>query len=395
MKKDRIYIVFLIFSMLIFIVSEYMKPKEVDWSEDYTRTRTIPYSTKILYDELDTLFPGKDILLNEENLYYFDFQENESNNWIFINSGFEFDQVETELILDNVHRGDHVFIAGLINGMLADTLDVSYRYHYNLFDSTLAMDSIKVSVNSSILQVQNQWVHDPEFTFNYFDSYDTSKTTVVGSWENNLVNFIRIEWGNGALYLNSNPKLFTNYYLREPEYARYAFTTLSHLPVRSTVWDAYDKNGRTGGGTPLNVILNTRYLRQAWLLAVISVVLFMIFKARRRQRIIPVISPPVNSTLEFTSTIGKLYLEQGNHKKILDKKVQFFMDYIKNHLRMDPTEIDEQFKINLSLRSGIPKAKIFKLLEVIEITQLSKKITDAQLKEVTDRIDQFYKESKR
>lgn len=395
MKKDRIYIAFLIFSIIAFAISEYMKPEEIDWSQDYTRDKTIPFATKILFDEIETLFPGQQLLINEENLYYFDQRPDSPKNWIFINSGIGFDELETKLILEKVESGDQVFIAGQVGGFLADTLNLEYGYYYNLFDSTFTKDSIGVSINSEALNTDQSWSHDAGITFYHMTSYDSTSTTVLGTWEDGQVNFIRTDFGEGSFYLNSNPNLFTNYYLRKPDYARYAFTALSHLPVRITVWDAYDKDGKSVGGTPLNVILNTRYLRQAWLLAVLSLVLFMIFKARRRQRIIPIINPPENSTLEFTRTIGMLYLEQGNHKDILEKKVQFFLDYVKNHMRLDTSSIDEKFKIDLSYRSGIPRNEIFKLFDLIELTEHSKKISDSELKQVTDRIDQFYKQSKR
>jgi hypothetical protein len=395
MRKERVYIVFLIISVILFVLSEFLKPEEVDWSEDHTRTKSIPYATEILFDEIGVLFPAEEIRYNDETLYYFENETSAPKNWIFVNSQIELDELETEILLENVKNGDQVFFAGAVTGFLMDTLNVEYEYYYSIFDSTFTQDSLSLSLNSPIVNINRAWRHDADITFNHITSYDSSRTTELGSWENGKLNFIRTDIGAGSIYINSNPQLFTNYYLRKPEYAEYAFSALSHLPVRTTIWDTYYKNGRQVSGSPLYVILNTRYLRQAWYLAIITLIMFMIFRARRRQRIIPIMNPPENSTLEFTRTIGLLYLEQGNHKDILTKKVQFFLDYVKTHMRLDTTDIDEQFKTDLSQRSGVPKNEVFKLFDLIELTQESKKITDTELKQVTDRIDQFYKQSQR
>ena len=121
----------------------------------------------------------------------------------------------------------------------------------------------------------------------------------------------------------------------------------------------------------------------------------MIFKAKRKQRVIPIIKSPENSTLNFTKTVGMLYLEQGTHSNILDKKIQFFFDYLKTHLRMDVNQIDDKFNIDLASRSGIDETEVNKLFDLIELTKHSTKISDTELKLVTDSIDNFYKNTQR
>lgn len=395
MRQDRIYIGFLMLSILAFIFSEWVKPKDIDWSNDFTRNKSIPFATKILYNELETLFPGQSILQNEESIYYADGIGDYHTNWLLINSSIGLDEYETNILLDKIADGAHVFIAGILSGELADTLNLEYDSYIGQLDSLIRRDSLALHLESSELGIHKSWKHEPDATYQYFTSYDSAHTEVLGFWGYDQPNFIRIDFGEGTIYLHTNPHLFTNYYLREPKYARYAFMALSHLPVKKTVWDAYYKDGRPKALGPLAVILSTENLKQAWQLALVALFLFMIFKARRRQRVIPIIKAPENSTLEFTQTIGQLYLEQGSHQQILAKKVQFFLDYVKKHLRLDTTEINDRFKIDLSTRSGIPKNDIFKLFDLIELTSSASKISATQLKQVTDQIDHFYKQSQR
>lgn len=395
MKKERIYITLLLLSISVYVTLDMMKPKPIDWSDDFTSQRTIPYGSKILFDELYTLFPDQKIYQNEKSIYLFNENSTVSKNWIFINSGFQFDELETKVLLEQVSKGDQIFIAGTISGAFADTLKLGYNYYYGTLDSTILQDSMNLSISSPFTSLNGSWKYNGDATFNYFTSYDSTRTTELGKWNNSYLNFIRIDVGDGVIYLNSNPYLFSNYYLRNQNEGSYAFHSLSHLPIQQTIWDSHYKVGKGTSGTPLYVILSTESLKYVWYLAVFSLFLFMIFRAKRKQRIIPIINTPENSTLNFTKTIGALYLEQGSHKNILEKKLLFFFDYIKAHLRMDTSKMDDKFKTNLADRSGISKREINKLFDLIDLTKNSKKITDNELKLVTDSIDQFYKNTNR
>ncbi len=395
MKKERLYITLMLLSISVYVALDLMKPKPVDWSDDFTSQKTIPYASKILFDELETLFPGQSILQNNENVYLFDDYSSGPRNWIFVNSGFQFDKLETDVLLEQASYGDQIFIAGPLSGFLADTLNIEYDYYYGALDSTILQDSMELRLTSPFQTLDGTWNYAANATFYYFTSYDSTRTTELGKWRNEFLNFIQVDVGDGAIYLNSNPYLFTNYYLRNEREGSYAFHALSHLPVQQTSWDAYYKDGKAISGTPLYVILSTESLKYAWYLALFTLFLFMIFRAKRRQRIIPILKSPENSTLSFTRTIGALYLEQGSHKDILEKKVQFFFDYIKTHLRLDINEVSEKFKTDLSDRSGIPQRDVIKLFDLIDLTKNSTNITDNELRLVTDSIDQFYKNSKR
>lgn len=396
MRKDKIYIGFLVFAILLYAIVEIIKPTPVDWSNDFTRTSEVPYGTEILFNEIETLFPDSEIQINTRTLYgFYDNEINSPSNWIFINDVIQPDPLETEELLYSIENGGNAFISGVIKGKLADTLNLNYSFYFSLLDSVSEIGNQTVSFTDPAINKNNGWTHSIKTNFYYFTSYDSSKTEVLGNWNQDQVNFIKIPWGEGNFYLNSTPHLFTNYYLRKPEQATYAFTALSYLPIAQTVWDSYYKSGRKVDGTPMSIILSTNGLKHAWYLAIITLLLFMIFKARREQRIIPIIEPPKNSSIQFAETIGELYLEQGSHNEILEKKLKFFYEYIINHLRLNPSTIDQKFKTDLSFRSGIEKQEILKLFDLIELSESSQKISQTQLTLITEKIDEFYKKSQR
>jgi hypothetical protein len=121
----------------------------------------------------------------------------------------------------------------------------------------------------------------------------------------------------------------------------------------------------------------------------------MIFRAKRKQRIIPEITPPKNSSIEFAKTIGDLYLEKGNHKLIADKKIRFFFDYIRSNLSLDTDIENVQLVTDISNRSGVDRSEIEAVFDIIALTTEQDSITPSQLKTLTDRIDHFYKQTQR
>jgi hypothetical protein len=79
---------------------------------------------------------------------------------------------------------------------------------------------------------------------------------------------------------------------------------------------------------------------------------FMIFNAKRKQRIVPIINPLPNTTVDFTKTIGNLYYQEGDHTTIIDKKIIYFLERVRNEYLMDTTKLDADFVKKLHQKSG-------------------------------------------
>ena len=78
----------------------------------------------------------------------------------------------------------------------------------------------------------------------------------------------------------------------------------------------------------------------------------MIFNAKRRQRVIPIIKPLPNTTVDFTKTIGNLYYQEGNHQNLIDKKIIYFLERVRNEYLIDTAVLDENFIKKLHAKTG-------------------------------------------
>jgi hypothetical protein len=104
--------------------------------------------------------------------------------------------------------------------------------------------------------------------------------------------------------------------------------------------------------SPMRFILNNPPLRYAWYLLLLGLLIFVLFNAKRKQRIVPVIEPLKNTSLDFIRSIGNLYLQEGDFHEMMAKKAQYFLNRIRMDLLIDTQHLDEQFINKLHLKTG-------------------------------------------
>jgi len=404
-RKEIIYISIMASVISLYVLIQAFGPKQINWSESYTKDDRIPYGGYILRDQIELISNIDEVRENHSPLYQTlnsDFISTAQNfNWIFLNTEIAFDPFETGLLLKRVRSGDQLFIsAANFSGAFADSLNIESDFDYSPWDSTItnfevqSTDTLTVSFTNPKL-IEKEWLY-PKLTRRYFSRIDSSETIVIGKDNLNKLIFVQYTVGEGTIYLHSNPAMFTNFFLRDKNYADYAFTALSYLPPENPlIWDEYYKVGRKYESSPIKYVLADDTLSLAWYLTMFGIVTFMIFRAKRIQRIIPIINPPVNSSIEFAKTIGDLYLEKGSHKTIALKRIDFFLEYIRSNLRLETYKVDGGFIENLSQRSGIKEKEIDELFILIAEIRRSDNVSSDTLKLLTFRIDQFYNQSKR
>jgi hypothetical protein len=109
------------------------------------------------------------------------------------------------------------------------------------------------------------------------------------------------------------------------------------------------------------------------------------------QRIIPQVKPNENTTVTFTETIGRLYLQKKDNKNIADKMITYFNEYIRNTYFLNTNHVNDDFIAVLGRKSGVDKDKVDSLYRTIVATQGSAVVNDYQLLSLHEQIQNFYK----
>jgi hypothetical protein len=311
-------------------------------------------------------------------------------NYIFVNVSFAPDKLDTRELLAFVARGNQVFVAAhSFAGVLADTLRLDTDSHF------ITQDSVSINFVNPALQAPEDFKYKLKTSGYYFSRFDTLRATVLGKDDRSKTNFVKIAFGRGEFYLSTVPMAFVNYHLLLCNNVEYAFKALSYLPVQTTFWDEYYKAGRKVIKTPLRYVLSQEPLRWAYYLALAGVILFIVFNGRRRQRVIPVILPKTNTTLEFVETVGRVYFQHGDHKNLAEKKIAHFLEYLRVRFYLRTDALDPTLGEKVAEKSGVAIDAVGALFKQIEHVRAQPQIAEAELVKLNEAIERFYKLTKR
>lgn len=357
-KSLKIYISFLVLLLSVIVIIDLNAPRPIDWNQTYSLRDKIPFGMYVFDKEADSLLKGRNIQkINTspyeylEPLYDYDSLVDtytKRGTFLIING---FSPIDSESITELFYYADHgndVFISmKSFPDQLLDSLKISMG---NDFEYT---DKSRLWLANPALGAEK--FHLKEGIGNgYFSKIDTLNTTVLGYQgdKTRKINFIKVPYKNGHFYLHTQPAAFTNFHLLKDDHYQYASKIISYIPEGNVHWYTKNMNGNSVSQSPLRFIFSEPALKSAWYLLLLGFVVFIIFNAKRKQRIVPIIKPLENTTIDFTKTIGNLYFQEGNHDNIMDKKIIYFLDKIRQDYLMETTVLDDQFVKKLQLKTG-------------------------------------------
>ena len=358
-KKDRKYYIFILLILITISVVEYKKPKPADWRFTLEQKDKIPYGTYVLFNTIKDLFPKNNIVTKKNTFWeYSKFLKNKKQkNFLVIAENFNIDKLETQSLLNLADKGNTIFIsAHKFSGKFNDTLNFSTTYSA-LFDSTNSLNFYNRKLHR-----KNSYFYKKSASFMIFNRLDTANAEILAYDKKKNVVFFRQNYGKGTFYINSTPEVFTNYAVIAEGNYEFAYKTLSYLPEKDLVWDEYYKPFRKLYKTSLSFLLSEKSLKAAWLLLLLTTLLFVFFTAKRNQRIIPIIKPYENKSVEFVKTISGLYFKSKNHRDIALKRFNYLNNFLKSKYNVN---LSDKEIVNLDktfFKTGIDKDLLKKLL---------------------------------
>ncbi|MEZ5007350.1 MAG: hypothetical protein R2728_05460 [Chitinophagales bacterium] len=244
------------------------------------------------------------------------------------------------------------------------------------------------------------------YQWNYFDTaclaaLDSFNFKILGEADSNKITFFEIPIGKGRLYIHTIPLVFTNVELLSEDRLTYVEKVLSYLNGDKMLWDVYKNNSFNNGSpsdvdsssTPLSYLLSEPALRWSIYLMVFAALLFILFRAKRRQQYIPVIEPNVNTSIDYVEMMGQLYFEEKDHHFIASQMWKKFLDYIRVHYYITPKEGDTSWIKKVADKSLVNEAKITGILRAYEKTKFET-INEDELINFYDKLNYFYSNCK-
>ncbi len=284
------------------------------------------------------------------------------------------------------------------------------NYHSTFFDSLVLLNFEAVEFCRD----------DSTYAFYHFQKLDTFNTlwtiynqdcllslkditfNILSKTINDDITYIEIPFGKGRFYFQSLPKVFTNVELLSEDRLRYVEKALSYLDGEQMIWDAFRGNSNISSGgfnyidgdsSPLSYILSKSVLRWAIYLSLVGCILFVVFRAKRRQQYIPVIKPNINTSIDYVEMMGQLYFEDSDHHYIANEMWKKFLDYIRVHYFVSPKEEDETWIKRVAAKSTVNEKKLIGILRAYEKTKFEN-ISEEVLVNFYHKLSYFYKNAK-
>lgn len=395
-----------------------------NWNETYRYNKKQPFDLYALYELLDARPEG--LVFVEDSLSVLGEIEEPSANYIFIGSYTYYNERSVTRLLDFVERGNTAFIA-------ANNLPEDLAHHlfgddcyYGYYDGderigTVYMDTIVMQLNNtdSNYTLFNVYDYEPyQRSMNYLNGGMLCDTLldneVLGTLDDYNVNFTRLSWGEGNFYFHNNPIFFTNYYLVDSLQHEYAEAVLAVLNEGPVYWDeasrvppsvARQRNrqanrnqgqgyngGRNllSGNEALSYIQEQPPLALAWYTLLLATLLYVVFRGKRRQRIIPIIHRRENSSKRFIDTISRLVYQKGHHIALARQELASLRFFLQDRFSVRWKE-GEPPPENLSDLIGGDDQIAHRALAEIRFVQSKKHLTDGELVRFYRAIEPLYK----
>lgn len=372
-RSFKIIIGLFVFLVLFIFLLEATAKEPLDWTPSYHREAKIPLGTKVFFDQLQE--SDLDFQMNNRPPFELFSEKNDSlKTLLLINSYIAVNGAEADSLLHWVEKGNDVFMATSTAPAIMDTLNMLVS-GLTLNDRISYKPLLSLSNKNFEIGADKLYDRDQNY-FAFFKEIDTVKTTILGEFRADSdsiiddkmhVNFIKVPFGKGEFYLHTMPEVFSNHFLLTDDNHRYTSAVMQYIDAsKPIVWDAYYKNGRETIDSLLHYLLNNKYLRVTYYLLVISLIVFIFFEGKRKQKAIKIVKPLQNKSYEYVKTIADMYVNKRNHKKIASLKIDLFFAKIRQKYHLQTQDIDKTFIKNLALKSEQSEEHIIKTFKHIE-----------------------------
>lgn len=401
MKKMLPYLVVagvLALITLLIVLGNHKRNRKMDERITLKEKDKIPYGFAAAKELSTSLFPGASFYSDENGPGYWDNVSMNSNQQavIIVAGYFNADDTEISRIMRFVNNGNHVFIIAQ-----SFSEEAQSAFHFTYGQDGLSFfgqggDSLRVRLMKPYFQTDSLFVYPGKKFESWFESLDTAHTIVLGRNENRP-DFIRLDYGDGSVFIHSAPLAFSNYFILHKNNIHYFEQAMSVIPsnVNKIVWNEYylmNRRPKNENREPnwLSVLLRYNEFRWGFGTLLFLLLLWLLLNSRRRQRMIPVHPIPKNDSLDFVKTMGRLYYDRRDHQNLAKKMSVYFLEHVRSKYKLPTHTLDEQFAKALHYKSAYSSADLEEIISFVQYLRNGGSINEQQLINFHEQLESFY-----
>jgi len=412
MKRPVIVVLVILGIVVLAFLYFTLNKTRYNWNESYSSKSDQPFGTKYIYELLNTYATGGFTHNKKKPLeVLLDSAEHISETaYVSLSHGWDDDSLGSMALQKFIAAGNDAFIICRYppNKLLRDLYQAecvkslefaftsSEEIQVNFYHPEFSVSEPYTFVH----QVKNEKI---DYLWQYLnkESLCDSDSSVVplGFIQPDRVNFFKIPFGKGNLFIHTDPILFTNFYMVQEGKVDSAASVFSHTSYRKIIWDEYHSlfsfnRNPNSYSNPLYYIMDQPALRYAWWLLVGLALLYVLFAAKRQQRFIPVVEKKTNTSLAFLKMVSSLHFQNKNNGEMARKKMRFFLHTVRTRYGLHTHTIDQSFIEKLAAKSQVSQAEVDLIFQQYRIINNFQDIDSAPLANLYNAIQNFYNKAK-
>ena len=403
MKNKVIYIVCLLVLFLLLLWNNKNTPVQYVWKPTYNINDKQPFGT-FAFDELLKTSWEKGYTHTYQSIS--DLSESkllDESNLLIITEAFFPSNNDLDELLNFVERGGSALI---ISQSFTQELTSQLHCYVSYDVVTDLAENLSLEEKMNTLRFCRPDNHAQSYRIpasissKYFSTYKTKEDKhsvyIVAECDTGRVVTLRFQMNQGNLLLSCNPQIFTNYGILNDSYNQYIWNTLAYLQdkplIRTEYYHAGSRTRSEESRSPFRYILSIRPLRWALHITLITICIFMIFTAKRKQKPIPVVKPPVNKMLNFVRSIAALYIRKNNNANVVLKKYTYWADNIKRNHGIDiiNEKHDSDFFERFAAKTGQAIDDVRNLFKYLDIIDEDTNVSDSQIIELVNKMKKMF-----
>ncbi|MEI6346308.1 MAG: DUF4350 domain-containing protein [Bacteroidota bacterium] len=393
LKENKIVIILLLVASLP-LFSIFQQSSKSDWKLSLKPEDKKPFGT-FVFDSLMRNHFKNEYQNSRNTLYEIHLNSNKSKTIIILSDYLNLPKADIEDIKKNANNGNkYIFAFNNTNEDFSKEFEIDNRNYQtvNPFWNSLSEDSVffKLSIiDENSKTVDSLKIEDGILNSYFIKTKENSK--VLLSSESEPI-AIKISYGSGSITICLSPYLFTNYFLLNKNCWKATNHLLTDINTSEIYFASkYLINDKNNSSIFKNLLYNNA-LKSMFYFSIILILVFIIFSAKRKQRIIPIINQHKNNSLKFIKLIGRLYFLKKNHTDLGIKKFNYLKDYLSRTYQINFNTEDREWLFQvISIKTGIEKKSVRQLFVKMEKLATSKaSINEKMLHQLIEEMEQYY-----
>lgn len=391
--KQNKFFVIASFLALIGIFSILRTEKAEEWSLTLDASDKKPFGTYV-FDSLMRHRFGEKYQKSDLTLYQINENSRRSKTLILVTNNLNLTPDDIHEIKVNAENGTrYIFASNFYSEAFCDTFNIRQESSplnidfWRKSDNDTILTNFKLLNNgrtASLIPVERGLING------YISDYHPNSKPLVKNQFSVVA--LKTPIGKGSVDICSSPLFFTNYFLLKKQYHAITNHILSNITTDEVVYATKYITQQKNEESIFKNLLSNSALKSMFYLTLLILLLFFIFGAKRKQRIIPIIEPLRNTSLDFIKLIGRMYFLKENHTDLCFKKFSYLKEHLsqKHFIRFTDENPDLLYQ-TIATKTGIEQKEVRQLFtRMNQIAKNNIHINKEELHQLIKAMERFY-----